>query len=98
MLRIISEQTLNIDNYDVLHRRAEGIWPRKVGKIKEILSETGIDWCERRFISKMYMDLGVKVQLDQGESRSVKIGRGLGAVCHKFYSTYTASTLPREPL
>jgi hypothetical protein len=25
MLRIISEQTLNIDNYDVLHRRAEGI-------------------------------------------------------------------------
>jgi hypothetical protein len=43
----------------------------------QILKRTGIDWRERRFISKLYMDQRVKVRLDQAETRSVKIGRGV---------------------
>ena len=32
---------------------------------------------ERRLISKLYMEQKVKVRLDRGEARSVKIGRGV---------------------
>ena len=42
----------------------------------QILKRTGIDWRERRLISKVYMDQRVKVRLDRGETRSVQIGRG----------------------
>ena len=37
----------------------------------------GIDWRERRLISKLYIEQKVKVQLDLGETRSVQIGRGV---------------------
>jgi hypothetical protein len=47
----------------------------------QILKGTGIDWRERRFISKLYMEQSVKVRLDQGETRSVKIGRGVRQGC-----------------
>ena len=30
-------------------------------KLMQILKRTGIDWCERRLISKLYMDQKVKV-------------------------------------
>ena len=30
-------------------------------KLMQILKRTGIDWCERRLISKLYMDQRVKV-------------------------------------
>jgi len=43
----------------------------------QILKRTGIDWRERRLISKLYMDQRVKVRLDRGETRSVKIERGV---------------------
>ena len=33
-------------------------------KLMQILKRTGIDWRERRLISKLYMDQRVKVQLD----------------------------------
>jgi len=46
-------------------------------KLMQILKRTGINWCERRLISKLYMDQGVKVRLDRGETRSVQIGRGV---------------------
>jgi hypothetical protein len=46
-------------------------------KLMEILKKTGIDWRERRLISKLYMDQSVKVRLDQGVTKSVKIGRGV---------------------
>jgi hypothetical protein len=64
----------------------------------QILKETGIDWRERRLISNLYMAQSVKVQLNRGETRSVKIGRGVNkdAVCHQFFSTYTANTLSRK--
>jgi hypothetical protein len=46
-----------------------------------ILKVTGIDWREGRFICKLYKDPSIKIRLDQGETRSVKIGRGGRTVC-----------------
>ena len=45
------------------------------------LKRTGIDWRERRLISKLYMDQRVKVRLDRGETRSMKTGRGIRQGC-----------------
>jgi hypothetical protein len=55
-------------------------WQKSFGRVKwtklmEILKKTGIDWRERRLINKLYMDQSVKVRLDQGVTKSVKIGR-----------------------
>jgi hypothetical protein len=47
----------------------------------QILKTTGIDWRERRLISKLYMDQKVKVRLGRGETRSVQIGRGVQQGC-----------------
>jgi hypothetical protein len=47
----------------------------------QILKRTGVDKCEKIFISMLYMDQSVKVRLDQGETRSVKIGRGVRQGC-----------------
>jgi hypothetical protein len=47
----------------------------------QILKRTGIDWRERRLISKLYMDRRVKVRLDRGETRSVQNGRGVRQGC-----------------
>jgi len=47
----------------------------------QILKRIGINWHERRLISKLYMEQKVKVRLDQGETRSVKIGRGVRQGC-----------------
>jgi hypothetical protein len=41
----------------------------------------GIDWGERRLISKLYMDQIVKIKLDQGQARSMKIGREVRQGC-----------------
>jgi hypothetical protein len=60
----------------------------------EILKKTCIDWRERRLISKLYMDQIVKLRLDQGVTKSVKIGRGVRQGCclspllFKLYSEY----------
>jgi hypothetical protein len=40
----------------------------------QILKETGIDWHEGRLISKLFMDQS-RVQLDQGETKSIKTAR-----------------------
>jgi hypothetical protein len=50
-------------------------------KLMQILKGIGIDWRNRRLISKLYMEQSVKIRLDQGETRSVKIGRGVRQVC-----------------
>jgi hypothetical protein len=47
----------------------------------QILKGTGIDWRERRLISNLYMAQNVKERLNRGETRSVKIGRGVRQVC-----------------
>jgi hypothetical protein len=46
-------------------------------KLMQILQGNGIDWRERRLISKLYMDQCVKIRWDQRETRSVKVGRGV---------------------
>jgi hypothetical protein len=43
--------------------------------------ETGIDWTQRRLISKWYMAQSVKVRPHQGEMRSVQTGRGVRQGC-----------------
>jgi hypothetical protein len=47
----------------------------------QILKGNGIDWCERILISNLYMAQSVKVCLNRGETRSVKIGRGVRQGC-----------------
>jgi hypothetical protein len=79
MLRVKSERTLAVD--DELYACFMD-WQKACDcvnwtKLMQILKETGIDWRERRLISKLYMDQGVKIRLDQVETRSVKTRRGL---------------------
>jgi len=50
-------------------------------KLTQILKVTGIDWHERRLISNLYMAQSVKVQMNQGETRNVKTGRGVRQGC-----------------
>ena len=52
----------------------------------QILKRTGINWRERRLISKLYMDQRVKVQLDQGETRGVRQGCCLSPILFNLYS------------
>jgi hypothetical protein len=67
-----------------------------------ILKGTVINWCERRLISKLYMDQNVKLRLDQGETRSVKIGRAVGQcyclspILFSLYSKYLTKELLEE--
>jgi hypothetical protein len=102
ILRIISEQTLDIDEelcaFFIDWQKAfdHVNWT----KLMQIVKGIGIDWRERRLMSRLYMDQSVKIRLDQEETRSVKIGEELDkvAVCPRFCSTYTAITLPRKLL
>jgi hypothetical protein len=50
-------------------------------KLMQILKGIGIDWHEIRLISKLYMEQSIKIRLDQGEMRSMKIGRGVRQGC-----------------
>jgi hypothetical protein len=77
MLIIISGQTLDID--EKLCACFIG-WQKafdcvKWTKLMHILKETGIDWRNRNLISKVYFYQSVKLWLEQGETRGVKIGR-----------------------
>jgi hypothetical protein len=84
MLRIISERTLVIDeelcacfiDWQKAFDRVNGT------KLMQILKGNGIDWRERRLISKFYMEQSAEVLLDQGETRSVKIGRRVRQGCY----------------
>ena len=77
MLRITLQQTLDVDvklcfGFINLQKAFDSVnWT----KLMQILKRTGIDRCEKIFISILCMDQSVKVRLDQGETRSVKIGR-----------------------
>jgi len=79
MLRIISERTLEIDaELSVCFIDWQKVFDRvNWTKLMQILKETGIDWHERRLINNLYMAQSVKVRLNRGETRSVKIGRGV---------------------
>jgi hypothetical protein len=47
----------------------------------QILRENGIDWRERRLISKLCMDRRVQVPLDRGKTRNMGILRGGTKTC-----------------
>jgi len=83
MLRIISERTLEIDEeLSVCFIDWQKAFDRvNWTKLMQIIKETGIDWRERRLISNLYMVQSVKVRLNRGETRSVKIGRGVRQGC-----------------
>ena len=69
-------------------------------KIMHILKRTGIDWRERRLISKLYMDQRVKIRLDRRETRSVQIGRGVrqGCCLSPIVFNYYSECLTKEAL
>ena len=100
MIRKIAERTLEIDeemcvcfiDWQKTFNRVNRT------KLMQILKGIGIDWRERRLISKLYIEQKVKVRLDRGETRNVQIGREFDkdAVCHQFCSTCTANALPRK--
>jgi hypothetical protein len=46
----------------------------------QIVKVTGIDWHQRKLISRLYMDQRLIVRLDQGEIRNAKTGRGVRGV------------------
>ena len=62
-------------------------------KLMQILKRTGIDWRERRLISKLYMEQDVKVRQ---EVCRLEEEFDKDAVCHQFCSTCTANALPRK--
>ena len=64
----------------------------------QIVKGTGVDWRERRFISRSYIDQRDKVRLDRGETRSVQIGRGVrqGCCLSPILFNFTANALPRK--
>ena len=94
--RKISERTLEIND----EMCASFIdWQKISGSVKctkliQILKKTGIEWRERRLISKLYMDQSVKVRMDQAETRSMKTGRVvrqefcLSPILFNLYSEY----------
>ena len=82
-MRIIAERTLERDEeLCVCFVDWQKAFDRvNCTKLMQILKRIGIDWRERRLISKFYMEKKVKVRLDRGETRSVKIGRGVRQGC-----------------
>jgi hypothetical protein len=66
----------------------------------QILKKTGIDWQERRLIGNLYMAQSVKVRLNRGETRSVKIGRGVrqGYCLSPFLFNLYSGCLTKEAL
>jgi len=83
MMRIIAERTSEIDEelcvcyIDWQYAFDRVNW----AKLMQILKRIGIDWRERRLISKLYMEQKVKVRLDRGETRTVQIGTGIRQGC-----------------
>jgi hypothetical protein len=83
MLGIISERTLDISEEICICfiDRQKAFDRVKWTKLMKILKKTGIDWHERRPNIRLYMDQIVTVRLDQGVTKSVKIGRGIRQRC-----------------
>ena len=100
MMRIKAEQTLEIEEeLCICFIDWQKVFDRvNWAKLMQILKISGIDWCERILINKLYVDQRVKVQLDRGVTRSCRLEEVLDkdAVCHQFCSICTANALPRK--
>jgi retron-type reverse transcriptase len=75
MIRIILEQSLKIyEELSVCFKDRQKTFDRvNWTKLMQIRKETGIDWRERSLINNLYMAQSVKVRLNRGETRRVKI-------------------------
>jgi hypothetical protein len=95
MLKIIPVGTLDIDEElcDCFIDRLKAFDRVNWTKLMQMLKGAGIDWGERRLVSKLYMDQSVELRLDQAETKRVKFGKGLR---QRFYSTCTANNTPRK--
>ena len=93
MMRIIAEQTLEIDEeLCVCFKDWQKAFDRvNWSKLMQILKRTGIDWRERRLISKLY-------DWTEGRQEVCRLEEELDkdAVCHQFCSNCTANALPRK--
>ena len=100
MMRIIAERTLKIDEeLCVCFTDWQKAFDRvNWTKLMQILKRTGIDWRERRLISKLYVDQKVKVDWTVGRQEVCRLEEKLenDAVCHQFCSISTANALPRK--
>ena len=97
MMRIIAEQTLEIAELRVCFIDRQKAFDRvNWTKLMHILNRIGINWRERRLISKFYIEQKVKVRLDQGETRSVQFERGVrqGCCLSPILFNCTANVLP----
>jgi hypothetical protein len=101
MLRIISERTLDVEEElcECLVDWQKLFDPVNWTKLVPIVKGTGVDWRDRRLVTKFYMDQNMK-NMDQGETLIVKIGRGIRRRCSliPIYSTCTANTFSRMTL
>jgi hypothetical protein len=83
MLRIISQWTSEIDNifcaYSIAWQTAFDYANRN--KLTQVLKAIVINWHEKRWISKLYMDQSVKQKVDQEETRKINTGRGVRQGC-----------------
>ena len=50
-------------------------------ELMQILKGIAMIWCERRFISKQYVEQSVHLRLEHGKKTSVKTGRGVREGC-----------------
>ena len=80
-MRIIEGRSFDIDEelyarfIDWQKASDRGKW----SKLMQILVGTGINWCEGRLISKLYIGQGVKLRLDGAEARGAE-------TCHRLNS------------
>jgi hypothetical protein len=67
----------------------------KWAKLRLILKETGVDWGERRLISKLHKDQCVEADWTKGREEVWRLEEKLekDVVYHRFYSNYTANAL-----
>jgi hypothetical protein len=81
MLRIIVGRSLDIDEelYACFIDWQKASDRVKWSKLMQILGETGKNWCEGRWINKLYIGQGVKFRLDGAEARGAE-------TCHRLYS------------
>ena len=79
MLRIISERALCIEEQTcACFTRWQKAFDRaNWTELMQILKGIGMNWRERRFISKMYVEQSVQLRLEHEWKTSVKNGRGV---------------------
>ena len=100
MLRIISEKALDIDEE---LRACLANWQKAFDRVNwtkfmQILKITGICWCGRRLIRKLYVDQSAELNWTRVRQEVRRLEEKLQnvAVCRRVYSSCSAHTVPGE--